>query len=100
MACEPDVALLITASGSFVNKHKLPHIKKKDLRTKYFKSEDLFLRDHYGFKTKIEKSESIVNNINSTSQKKVCLQTNFCPNTYSQKLEKHCWLSWKYIKNL
>ena len=30
MAREPDVALLITASGSFVAKHKLPHIKEND----------------------------------------------------------------------
>ena len=58
MAREPDVALLTTASGFFVAKHKLPHIKEKDLRTQDFKSEDPFLRDHYGFKTKIEKSES------------------------------------------
>ena len=58
MAREPDVALLITAYGSLVAKYKLPHIKEKDLRTQDFKSEDPFLRDHYGFKTKIEKSES------------------------------------------
>ena len=59
MAREQDVALLITASGSLVAKHKLQHIKKKDLRTQDFKSEDPLLRDHYGFKTKIQKSESI-----------------------------------------
>ena len=59
MAREQDVALLITASGSLVAKHKLQHIKEKDLRTQDFKSEDPFLRDHYGFKTKIQKSESI-----------------------------------------
>ena len=46
------MALLITASGFFVAKHKLPHIKEKDLRTQDFKSEDPFLRDHNGFKTK------------------------------------------------
>ena len=57
MARQPYVALLITASGSFVDKHKLAHIKK-NLRTRDFKSEDLFLRDHYVFKTKTEKSES------------------------------------------
>ena len=57
MACKPDVALLITASDSFVAKHKLPHIKEKDLCTD-FKSEDPFLRDYYGFKMKIKKSES------------------------------------------
>ena len=33
-------------------------LKAIDLRTQNFKSEDPFLRDHYGFKTKIEKSES------------------------------------------
>ena len=49
---------MITASGSFVAKHKLPHIKEKDLCTQDFKSEDPFLRDHYNFKTKIRKSES------------------------------------------
>ena len=59
MAREPDVALLIMASGSFVSKHKLAYIKN-DLRTQDFKSEDLFLRDHYVFETKIEKSESII----------------------------------------
>ena len=58
MAREPDVALLITASGSFVATHKLRHIKEKDLRIQDFKSEDPFLRDHYGFKTKIKKPES------------------------------------------
>ena len=58
MAREPDVALLITASGSFVAKHKLPHIKEKDLCTQDFKSENPFLRDHYNFETKIRKSES------------------------------------------
>ena len=58
MAREPDVALLITASGSFVAKHKLPLIKEKDLRTQDFKSKDPFLGDHYNFKTKIKKSES------------------------------------------
>ena len=58
MAREPDVALLITASGSFVTKHKLPHRKEKDLRTQDFKSEDPFLRGHYGFKTRIEKSNT------------------------------------------
>ena len=57
MAREPNVALLIMASGSFVDKHKLAHIKK-DLRTQDFKSENLFSRDHYVFKTKIEKLES------------------------------------------
>ena len=58
MAREPDMALLITTSGSFVAKQKLPHIKEKDLRTQDFKSEDHFLRDHYDFTTKIQKSES------------------------------------------
>ena len=33
---------------------KLP----RDLRTQEFKSEDSFLRDHYDFKTKIQKSKS------------------------------------------
>ena len=42
MAREPDVALLITASGSFVAKHKLPHIKEKHLRIQDFKIEDPF----------------------------------------------------------
>ena len=37
---------------------KLPHVKEKDLRTQDFKSEDPFLREHYDFKTKIQKSES------------------------------------------
>ena len=58
MACKPDVALLITASGSFVAKHKLLHMKEKDLHTQDFKSEDPFLRDLYDSKTKIQKSES------------------------------------------
>ena len=58
MAREPDVALLITASGSFVAKHKLPHIKEKDLCPQDFKSEDPLLRDHYIFDTKIEFLES------------------------------------------
>ena len=58
MTREPDVALLIEASGSFVAEHKSPHIKQKDLCTQDFKSEDHFLRDHYDFKTKIQKSES------------------------------------------
>ena len=58
MTREPDVALLIEASGSFVAKHKYPHIKQKDLCTQAFKSEDRLLRDHYDFKTKIQKSES------------------------------------------
>ena len=57
MAREPDGALLITASGFFVATRKLPHIKETDLRTQDFKIEDLFLRDHYDFKTKIQKSE-------------------------------------------
>ena len=56
MARKSDVALLITASGSFVAKHKLLHIKEKDLRAQGFKSEDPFLRHHYDFKTKIQKS--------------------------------------------
>ena len=43
IAREPDVVLSITTSGSFVAKHKLPHIKEKDLRTQDFKSEDPFL---------------------------------------------------------
>ena len=33
---------------------KLPHVKKKDLRTQHFKSKDSFLREHYDFKTKIK----------------------------------------------
>ena len=59
MVREPDVALLITVSGSFVAKHKLPHIKQKDLCTQDFKRDNSFLRDHYDFKTKIQKSEKI-----------------------------------------
>ena len=58
MAREPDVALLIMAPGSFVDKHKLAHTKK-DLHTQDFKSKDPFLRDRYVFETKIEKLESI-----------------------------------------
>ena len=54
MAREPDVALLITASGSFVAKHKLPHIKEKDLRTQDFKSEGLFLRPKFRNQSQIE----------------------------------------------
>ena len=46
MAREPNVALSITASGAFVAKHKLPHIKEKNLHTQNFKSEDPFFRDH------------------------------------------------------
>ena len=74
MAREPDLALLITASGSFVAKHKLQHTKEKNLPTQNFKSEDrflrpksrnqsqiegeyLFFRDHYIFETKIKKSK-------------------------------------------
>ena len=77
MAREPDV-------GSFVDKHELAHIKKH-LFTQDFKSEDPLLRDHYVFKTKIEKSESIVNNISFTSQNKtkVYSQTNFCSQTHT-----------------
>ena len=56
MAREANVALLITASSSFVAKHKLSH--EKDPFTQDFKSEGPFSRDHYRFKTKIEKSES------------------------------------------
>ena len=41
---EPDVVLLVTASGSFADKQKLAHIKK-DLPTQDFKCEDPFLRD-------------------------------------------------------
>ena len=48
MTREPDMALLITASGSFVDKHNFAH-KKTDLRTQDFKSKDPSLRDHYGF---------------------------------------------------
>ena len=44
--------------GWVVKACKLPHMKEKDLRTQDFKSEDSFLRDHYDFKTKIQKSES------------------------------------------
>ena len=33
-------------------------LKEKDLRTQGFKREDPFLKNHYSFKTKIEKSES------------------------------------------
>ena len=47
-------ALLITAYGSFIDKHN----RKKDLRTQDFKTEDPFLRVYYVFTTKIEKSES------------------------------------------
>ena len=42
MAHKPDVALLITTSGSFVAKHKLSHIKEKDLCTQGFESENPF----------------------------------------------------------
>ena len=42
MAHKPDVAFFITASGSFVAKHKLSHIKEKDLSTQNLKSEDPF----------------------------------------------------------
>ena len=52
------MALLITASGFFVAKHKLPHRKEKDLRTQDFKSEDHFLRDYNGFKTKKSRNQS------------------------------------------
>ena len=41
---KPDVTLLITASGSFVAKHKLLHIKEKDLLTHDFKSKDNFFK--------------------------------------------------------
>ena len=92
MAREPDVALLITASGSFADKHKLAHIKKicehnilkvktlfleittflrqKSKNQSQIQGEDLFFRDHDVFEKKIKKSESVVNNINFTSQKK------------------------------
>ena len=69
MACEPDMARLITAFSSFLDKHKLAHIKKT-AHTK-FQKQRLFLRDHYVLKTTIEKSESIVNNISFTSQKRL-----------------------------
>ena len=54
MAREPDVAHLITAPGSFVTKHKLPHIKEKDLRTQDFKSKDPFLRTKSRNQSQIE----------------------------------------------
>ena len=50
---------MIIASGSFVDKHKQAHIKKRYALTR-FQKENPFLRDHYVFKTKIEKSESKV----------------------------------------
>ena len=86
MVREPDVALLIIASGSFVDKHKQAHIKKRYALTR-FQKKNPFLRDHYVLKTKIEKSESIVNNISFASQKKtkVCSQTNFWPHTHRAK---------------
>ena len=37
---------------------KLPNVKEKELCTQDFKSETLFLREHYNFKMKIQKSES------------------------------------------
>ena len=102
MAREPDVALLITASGSFVDKGKLVHIKEKICAHKISKvkiitilrqksrnqspiqGENLFFRgDHYVFETEIKGSKPIVNNINFAPQKKVCSRTNVCPHTYS-----------------
>ena len=44
MAREADVTLLITASGSFVNKHKLAHIKKRSAHTRFQKGRLFFKR--------------------------------------------------------
>ena len=103
MAREPDVALLIMASGSFVDKHKLAHIKKKICAHKILKakiitvlrrksrnhsqiqSKDLFFRDHYVFETKIKKSESIVNKTNFTPQKSL-LTDKFLPTHIQLKI--------------
>ena len=54
MARKPDVALLTTASGSYDAKHKLAHIKEKDLRTQYFKSKNPFLRPKSRNQSQIE----------------------------------------------
>ena len=37
MAREPDMDLLIMAFGSFVDKHKLAHIKKRSAHTRFQK---------------------------------------------------------------
>ena len=39
--------------GMIAKTCKLPHVKEKELRTKDFKNEILFLTEHYDFKTKI-----------------------------------------------
>ena len=71
-------AVLITPSGSFVDKHK-----KKDLRTQNFKSEHSFLRDHYVFEMKIEKSEFIVNNRSFSLQRNQSLLVNTFLSTHT-----------------
>ena len=67
MGREPD--LLITASGSFVDKYKLAYIKKI-CAPKNSKVKTLFQEITTILRPKIEKSESIVNNKGFTSQKR------------------------------
>ena len=47
-----------TLCGWVAKACKLPRVKEKNLRTEDFRSEKPSLRDHYDFKTKINKSES------------------------------------------
>ena len=50
MVCEPDVALLMMASESFDDEHKLAH--KKKIVHKVSKVKTLFFREHHDFGTK------------------------------------------------
>ena len=58
-------------------------LRRKSRNQSQTQGEDLFFKDHYVFETKIEKSESIVNNTSFTLQKKI--------KVYSRtNLEEHC----------
>ena len=56
MGRDPNVGRQDYADGSR-KACQLQHVKEKDLRTQDFKSENPYLREHYDFKTKIQKSE-------------------------------------------
>ena len=43
--------------GWVAKPYQLPHVKEKDLRIQDCKSEDPYLKEHYDFKTKIQKSK-------------------------------------------
>ena len=100
MAREADVALLMTASDSFDDEHKLAHIQKKICAHKVSKAKAFFMfRDHYAFETKIEKSESITISFTFLINTKVCSRTNFCTHIATQLKTRGniVWFSRKYI---